>query len=175
MSNLSGQEISLSELDGPENARTTAIGLFHFAHSYYVGAETLRRNKPASNHPDAVVRFLRAHATELYLKSFLRASGFDVEKLRKLGHRMEKLVRKAIKHGLILDQHQIAIVEAMADAIEDRYIVTGSRRISLDETEELVCVDLHEKIGPSVYKHSGISWEIGAARLPIKSSMQKQG
>jgi len=44
--------------------------------------------------------FLCAHAFELLLKAFLRAKGWSVERLAKLGHDLSKLYQTAIREGL---------------------------------------------------------------------------
>ena len=48
----------------PED-RTTALGLFNYARSYWRSAEQLLASKPDVSHPDAPILFLLYHAIEL--------------------------------------------------------------------------------------------------------------
>lgn len=142
-----------------EDDRTTAIGLFHYAHSYAASATALRRLDLNLTHPEAPIRFQYNHAIELYLKAFLRLHGLTVKELRSkpYSHDTEAMLKKAEEFGLYpVLPHVVAIERAGKDTI-DRYIVTGVRKeLVLDLINE-ACQALHDRIGPDIYKAGGLS------------------
>lgn len=144
-------------LSGDE--RTTPLGLFQFAHSYAASAIMLTRHPTRSPHRDAPVRYLFAHAAELYLKSFCCLNGATVRELssRKLGHDLEALGARATELGLHIDSDLIARLAVMNDAILDRYIVTGARQVLENEEMLSVCARLNNEIGPLIYKAERLS------------------
>jgi hypothetical protein len=117
----------LNALD--EDSRTTAIGLFNYADSYWMAAEALRPEDFKTTHPDAPKVFLYCQAIELYLKSFLRLRGHTVRELRQsFGHDLTHLGEAAVLHGLPLQELECAILHFIDEtyaAIRARYIVTG--------------------------------------------------
>src|SRR5262245_3193444 len=131
-----------SEAIAEENKRTNEVGLFNFADSFLVSAKYLIHNPP----PERLrfkqpVDFLLFHATELYLKSYLRQKGEDVEALRKLGHSHERLCKKAVSYGMNVPSaiYDIFVFLDETDAVIDsRYIVTGPK--TLIETKTLVAL-----------------------------------
>ncbi|CDO36022.1 hypothetical protein [Novosphingobium sp. KN65.2] len=145
-------------VDG-QDERTTATGLFHFAHSYAASAITLTEHQVRATHRDAPIRYLFAHAAELYLKAFCRLHGVPVRELsgRSLGHNLEALVDKANTLGLGADPKLCACLAAMNNAILHRYIVTGARRepnlVDVRET----CIKLNDQVGPLVYTAEGLT------------------
>jgi hypothetical protein len=84
--------------DETDEDRTTAIGLFHFAHSYASSAAALCDVKLHATHRDSPIRYLYSHAIELYLKSFLRMKEISVDELRSrdLGHNVAKCAERAM-------------------------------------------------------------------------------
>jgi hypothetical protein len=62
-------------------ARTTRIGLFHYANSYRISARVLNANRPKVTHPDEPVNFLFYQAVELFLKAFLLLHGHSSREL----------------------------------------------------------------------------------------------
>lgn len=146
------------DVDQEIEKRTTAIGLFNFAHTYAQSASALSKIKVNATHPDSVVRFNYSHAVELYLKSFLRLNGMSVSELssKKYGHDTKKLVKKAIKCGLNLEDLQKYQIISLRDAIDDRYITIGHRIVLTIESLHDLSVHLHNEIGPAIYKDAGI-------------------
>lgn len=138
--------------------RTTAIGLLHYAHSYAASAIALAEIRVKATHPDAAVRFLFAHAVELYLKAFCRSQGVRLEELRgrALGHDLLRLLDRASKLGLAVDSQLRGRASIMNDAIYDRYIVTGARTVLLEADMRDMCVGLHGMIAPLIYEQEGI-------------------
>jgi hypothetical protein len=145
------------EIDRDE--RTTAIGLFHFAHSYASSAIMLTQHPTRATHRDAPVRYLFAHAAELYLKAFCRMRGVTVTELRdrSLGHDLQALLERATALGLDYDTELHSHLLAMNDAIEDRYIVTGCRCVLEADAMRVVCARLNDQIGPLIYQAEGLS------------------
>ena len=141
------------------DGRTTALGLFHYAHSYAASARELSNLKLAATHPEAPTRFLYGHAIELYLKAFLLLNGMTVKELRfkPYGHDTESLHDKAQEFGLFLTLPDVDAIEFIANQTIDRYIVTGMRKVVPLAMLEQACRSLHERIGPSVYKSEGLN------------------
>jgi HEPN domain-containing protein len=132
-----------------ENKRTNEVGLFNFADSFLVSAKHLIDNPPTRGrsrfkHP---IDFLLFHAAELYLKSYLREKGEDVEALRKLGHSHRRLCEKAASYGMNLPS-EICDVFSFLDetdaVIESRYIRTGPK--TMIETKTLVAAVLEVRM-----------------------------
>ena len=69
-----------------ENARTNEVGLFNYADSYLCCAKHLNLSPSLHLRFDAPMHFLLFHAAELYLKSYLRQKGEDLEAVKRLGH-----------------------------------------------------------------------------------------
>ena len=111
-----------------DDDRTTAVGLFNTARSYWQSAEHLNAAALKVSHPSAPVTFLFCHAIELYLKAYLRGHGRTVADLRKVGHRVANLAGIASAAGLSLGPEHTEILSHIEDADvanESRYIVTG--------------------------------------------------
>lgn len=145
-----------------EDDRTTAIGLFHYAHSYAASAKALRQLDLKLTHPEAPIRFQYNHAIELYLKAFLRLHGLTVKELRSkpYSHDTEAMLKKAEEYGLYPVLPHVEAIERAGKDTVDRYIVTGARKeIFLDLINE-TCEALHERIGPDIYKAAGLTRKI---------------
>jgi hypothetical protein len=116
-------------MTGGDDERTSALGLFNTARSYWRSAEYLSAaHLSGITHPGAPVTFLFCHAIELYLKAYLRCAGKDVSQLKKLGHHVANLAQSAVKSGLAVGREHSEILNHIDDAdvaIEARYIVTG--------------------------------------------------
>src|SRR5689334_4304067 len=79
-----------------DDDRTTPLGLFNYARSYWQSAVLLHHARVKVTHPDAPVTLLLAHAIELYLKAFLRLRGVGIEEVRTtFSHDFKKLVDEA--------------------------------------------------------------------------------
>src|SRR4029078_13203402 len=66
----SGNGSARSEMS--DDDRTTPLGRFNYARTYWQSAVLLHHARAKVSHPDAPVTLLLAHAIELYLKAFLR-------------------------------------------------------------------------------------------------------
>ena len=114
-----------------ENERTNEVGLFNRADAYLLCAKQLIENPPAHLRFDAPIDFLFFHAAELYLKSYLRQKGEDVEALKRFGHYHRLMCKKAAGFGLNLSPQISDVFEFLdkTDAvIESRYIRTGFKQ-----------------------------------------------
>jgi hypothetical protein len=142
-----------------DEARTTPIGIFNTAISYWKAADALEglALKTPRNH--APIRFLYFHALELYLKAYLRAHGYTVKRLEEIGHSFKKMTNHALVSGLNLVEDDIRVLNAIGKsdmAIRARYIRTGAV-IGWLPTKVLdaTCRRLNEKVGGGL-KEKGI-------------------
>jgi hypothetical protein len=151
-----------------DDDRTTPLGLFNYARSYWQSGVLLHKNKPEVSHPDAPVTLLLAHAIELYLKAFLRQRGLGVREVKtSFGHDFRKLAEEASARGLnFMDEDlDIAAILTEQESIRrSRYIETGyfsqpglaalSRTCrSLDESVSSALIDAGVRVGPAKLDH----------------------
>ncbi|WP_119418072.1 hypothetical protein [Desertibaculum subflavum] len=132
-----------------EDDRTTAFGLFNFAHSYWQSAVALKKADVSATHSDEPVTFLYCHAVELYLKAFLRAAGLSVKELRdKYGHNVVKLADAAREDGLEFQDEDSAVIELIAQMgpVTLRYLRTGYFRRPALEALNRTCRSFHESV-----------------------------
>ena len=112
-----------------DDDRTTPLGLFNYARSYWQSGVLLHDARASVTHPDAPVTLLLAHAIELYLKAFLRLRGIGTEEVKSsFGHDFKKLVDEASSRGLALGKAEIdiaAILTEQESIRRSRYIETG--------------------------------------------------
>jgi hypothetical protein len=112
-----------------DDDRTTPLGLFNYARSYWQSGVLLHDAQATVTHPDAPVTLLLAHAIELYLKAFLRLRGVGTEEVKSsFGHDFKKLVDEASSRGLSLGKEEIdiaAILTEQESIRRSRYIETG--------------------------------------------------
>jgi hypothetical protein len=130
--------------------RTTPIGLFNFARSYWRSSEQLRASKPDVTHPDAPILFLFYHAIELYLKAFVRNAGYDLKQLKDISHRITKAGRAAHDKGLQLtpdDFELLGLVDAYDNVIRSRYITTGAHSRPEEDALSDFCQYLDRSVG----------------------------
>jgi hypothetical protein len=133
-----------------DDERTTAVGLFNTAQSYWRSAEHLNAAKIKVSHPQAPLVFLFCHAIELYLKAFLRNKAHTLNELRKWGHNVANLAEAAKLDGLKLDAASGETLLHIADAdvaIESRYIVTGFKTVPTIEALAEVAEELDGVVG----------------------------
>ncbi|MFK7881386.1 hypothetical protein [Roseobacter sp.] len=146
--------------DVEDEDRTTAVGLFNYAHSYASSAIALEGIKVKATHKRAPVYYLYYHAIELYLKSYLRAHSVSAEDLsKKYSHRIRRTTNKAKSFGLVLRDVDEAVIDFMrqTDAvIESRYIVTGYKPGMLTfEPLQDTCRYLNDAIREKAYETVG--------------------
>jgi hypothetical protein len=158
-----------------DDERTSALGLFNTARSYWQSAEYLSATHlKVVTHPEAPIAFLFCHAIELYLKAYLRGIGKGVCQLKQLGHRVANLAKCAIKSGLAIGPEHSEILNHIDDtdvAIEARYIVTGFKTGPTNEALSNVAGVLDETICIALAS-AGIP--VRAERFTRPSSQQQQ-
>lgn len=137
-----------------QDDRTTSLGLFNFARSYWQSGVLLHYAKAPVTHPDAPVTLLLAHSIELYLKAFLRAKGIGVKDLKeRFGHDFRALLEEAGNHGLAIDDEDRDIGELLAEKESirrSRYIETGYyQRPSLPALSRM-CRSLDESVSEAL-------------------------
>jgi hypothetical protein len=133
----------------PED-RTTPLGLFNFARSYWRSAEQLRGSKPDVSHPDAPILFLLYHAIELYLKASVRNAGYNLGQLKGISHNIEKAGRAARKEGLSLTNDDVELLKAINsedNVIRSRYITTGAHTRPEEDALSDFCQYLDKAVG----------------------------
>jgi hypothetical protein len=133
-----------------EDDRTTPIGLFNYAHSYWKSAKALHGTTLRVTHPHAPVLFLYTHSIELYLKAFLRATGISVAELRskKYGHQICRLAEAARSLGFFVHDEDLEVFSVLqrTDTLDLRYIRTGPFTHPTPEALDRVCRSLHETV-----------------------------
>lgn len=139
---------AVNDVDDDDD-RTTEMGLFNFAHSYWRSAVALQEAHVKATHPDDPICFLYMHAVELYLKAFLRAQGVSVQDLRdKYGHRLRRLAEAARSDGLQFDDEDTEVVGLIddLDVTTVRYIRTGAFKRPALEALRRTCKSLHDSL-----------------------------
>lgn len=126
---MAGSKVQLGQSKGQSQSiddRTTDIGLFYYAHSYWASASELEIRRVNATHPDAPILFCYAHAIELFLKAYLRLNGLSVADLKRIGHKLTDLSSAAKARGLHLDANDesaLGLLELEYSKL--RYIQTG--------------------------------------------------
>jgi hypothetical protein len=126
-----------------DDERTNEVGLFNYADAYVVCAKHLINSPPQPRlRYDAPIHFLLFHAAELYLKSYLRQKGEDVNALIKLRHYHLRMCDKAATFGMTLPPQIYDVFKLLDETdavIESRYIRTGPKtRIEIQELLSVV-------------------------------------
>jgi hypothetical protein len=140
-----------------DNERTSPVGLFNTARSYWRSAEYLSAARLEITHPQAPITFLFCHAIELYLKAYLRSAGHDLSQLKQLGHRVASLAQSTIKSGLVIAPEHSEILNHIDDtdvAIEARYIVTGFKNQPTNAALSNVTAMLDQAVCSALAKRS---------------------
>jgi hypothetical protein len=137
-----------------DGERTTAAGLFNYAHTYWQSAVALQEAQVKATHPDSPIWFLYYHAIELYLKAYLRGLGDTAKELRtKYGHRVVSLSAEAKRRGLFLedgDENVFSLLTDTNDILAYRYIQRGYFRRPTHEALDRTCTSLHQSVGEAL-------------------------
>jgi len=124
----------------PAGSGATPYGMFQLADSYLAGARAVAEQ--ASRLLTAgPVRLLSYHASELFLKAYLKERGVEPDDLRSYGHDLERLMEVAVSHGLDRAPRTVAQLAKIAkrrDYVRVRYVVVEDREeISADAAIQL--------------------------------------
>jgi hypothetical protein len=133
-----------------ESKRTTPLGLFNYARSYFRSAEYLHAAKLELTHPSAPATFLFYHAIEVYLKAFLLSQKLTLKSLKAIGHHVDKAGEAAVKHGLTLSDEDKEVIELIGDGdtvINARYIVIGAFSRPSEDALSRTCQSLDNSVG----------------------------
>ena len=110
--------------------RTSALGLWRYAHEFWQAAEAAQAIKPGKVFIPSY--YLYGHAMELALKAFLRSQGHTVAQLRDLGHDLEAALKTAEGAGLSTfvnlsndDRTAVGLLNLYYRTKELEYIVVG--------------------------------------------------
>ena len=140
--------------------RTTAVGLYHYGHSYHEAARALGVAKFRATHADAPLTYLYFHAIELFLKAFLRAHGHTVDDLeRKFRHDIKRMRKRATALGFDFMDEDLVVLSYMEQTpivINSRYIRTGYFQRPTNEALERTATSLRTTTHASVSQISGI-------------------
>ncbi len=112
-----------------DNDRTNSMGLFNTAEAFRLSAMALQNAKVDSGHAVKPILFCDYHALELYLKALLRQKHSVKAIRKKLGHNIQRLMKKAKRLGLVIaakDRDVFSKIDIEA-IIEVRYIRTGPK------------------------------------------------
>ena len=108
----------------------------------------------------APVMYLFGHSIELILKSYLAHNGVNENKLRKIGHNLEKCYKKAKELGLNsvvnLDAENIEVLKVLNALYQSKqlnYMDTGRKTFPIIGPLQTLCVVLLDSIGPEVGYH----------------------
>ncbi len=145
----------MSKTDPTDEERTSALGLFNTARSYWRSGKHLHAAQIKVTHPQAPITFLFCHAIELYLKAFLRANEHSLSELRKWGHNVANLAEAVKKDGLNLGAPSAETLSHVVDAdvaMESRYIVTGFKTVPTIEALADVAQELDAAVGRALVK-----------------------
>jgi len=144
-----GKKQRSSEEIADEESRTTAMGLYNTACSYYLAARELEKLGLRGTHPRMPVLLLCFHTIELFLKSFLRLT-HSVAQLssRDFGHKLPDLAEAARANKLFIAKKDVGLI-TMCDldlVFGARYIKTGF--YVMPNTNELldVCARLQQRV-----------------------------
>lgn len=140
--------------------RTTAVGLYHYGHSYHEAARALGQAKFRATHPDAPLTYLYFHAIELFLKAYLRAHGHTVHDLeRKFRHDIKRMRKRVTALGLDFQDEDLVVLAYMEQTpvvINSRYICTGYFQRPTNEALERTATSLRLTTRTAVKQISGI-------------------
>ena len=139
---------------------TSARSYFNFAESYWLSAGVLREAKvkgaPNRAYP---IFFLYYHATELYLKAYLRVQGLTVDLLQNdFRHDTGKLSKCARELGAPIKPKEMGLFDVVGKAnavILSRY-QAGGYRLPLMTALERACRSLREIAGHAIEDGTGM-------------------
>lgn len=144
--------------------RTTAVGLYHYGHSYHEAARALSKATFRATHPDAPLTYLYFHAIELFLKAYLRAHGHSVANLEKtFRHNIKRMRERATELGFDFQDEDMIVLEIMEQTpavINSRYISTGFFYRPTNEALERTVTSLRFET------HAGVTQICGIRLLP---------
>jgi hypothetical protein len=111
-----------------DDDRTTPLGLFNYARSYWQSGVLLHDARAKVTHPEAPVTLLLAHAIELYLKAFLRLRGMALMRSKTaLATTLKSWLMKLLHRlSLVGEDRDIAAILTEKESIRrGAYIETG--------------------------------------------------
>lgn len=142
-------------------ARTTAVGLYHYGHSYHEAARALFLAKFRATHRDAPLTYLYFHAIELFLKAYLRAHGHTVDDLeRKFRHDIKRMSKRVTELGFEFHDEDLDVLSYMERTpvvINSRYISTGYFQRPSNEALERTATSIRFTTHAAVSQISGIN------------------
>jgi hypothetical protein len=141
-----------------KDERTNPMGLFNYAHSYWVSAVALQNSPRNCTYHQAPVDYLYFHAIKPYLKSFLRLQGMSLDQLKRIGHSLAKLYAAAVAEGLTDDEKDREVIGHIdANYMRARYIETGPFTTASSGALWGLCRVFHDDIEPQINRSRGVA------------------
>lgn len=142
--------------------RSSPLGLFNYARSYWQAAVWLHGSAANVAYPDAPITLLMAHAIELYLKAYLLLHGVSADEAKHtFGHDFEKLLEAAHDRGLVLSDKDKAVATLLKEQESIRrsqYVETGHFTQPTVDALSNTCERLDQSLA-SALQSAGINTE----------------
>lgn len=100
---------------------------YSLASEYLAAATTLFNTPPTCINYWAVIYYLLGHSAELTLKSYLFDHGETPASLKKIGHDLDKLVERAMNHGLS-NKLSVRAINALAPIYREKELEYRKRK-----------------------------------------------
>lgn len=146
------------------NDRTTAVGLYHYGHSYHEAARALGHATLRTTHPDAPLAYLYFHAIELFLKAYLRGHHHTIDELeRRFRHDFKRMRKRAVELGFDFRHEDLVVLAYMEQTpvvMNARYISTGYFQRPSNDALERTATSLRSTT------HAAVSQIFGIRLLP---------
>jgi len=83
-----------------------AKAMWNLGAEYFDSAKILFENKGGIS-PAGPVNYLIAHSFELFVKAYLKSKGLNYNDLKKMGHSIEKMLKKCSELGMDISQEEL--------------------------------------------------------------------
>jgi len=134
--------------------KTNSMGLWTYANNYLDAARVLVSSSDRDLVPTPAY-YLICHSIELTLKAYLRGSGEELKRLRKIGHNLNQCLSKAGEKGLAQyhclkpsQEKAVSLINDYYESKELEYISTGFKTLPtykvLDEVADELLLSLRE-------------------------------
>lgn len=117
----------MSLFDGPGDGSEDEGTFYSLASEYLEAAITLFNTPPTRINYWVVIYYLLGHSAELTLKSYLFDHGETPSSLKKIGHDLDKLVERAINHGLS-NKLSVRAINALAPIYREKELEYRKRK-----------------------------------------------
>ncbi len=144
-----------------DESRTTAIGLARYAADFLEAAlatdDVMGKDAKYSIIAPVPALYLIGHSIELYLKSYLRHEGRSKNNLRKIGHDLNKCLKRSKELGILDlitfesgELEAFSVLHELYCSKQLNYIETGSKTFPIFGPLETMAKKLDGAISPYV-------------------------